>query len=611
MLNTRIRIGVVGFISLWLVSAGIAPPAQAASPLPRDVDAPPYETERLGDGLYAFRWGVYRNILLVTDEGVIVTDPMGDELAKVLRDEISKLTDKPVKYVVHSQSHWDHASGGRLFKKEGAQIIAHEKCAANMKERPHPEVVPPDITFSDFYSVKLGGKSLDLYYFGPSDDDCGIVIVPSTAPLLYITDTANPGPSGMTIPWNPMLPDLHPHNIIQFYKSLEALGQERGLTHFVGGHTSLTRNAEGKRVIFPTVGPFSYLSEKRELWERIFAAVKVEFDKGTPADQIPDLIDQKQFSFVRNYNKENMWVTVRRIAEYFDGGRYPGQPAMSAETPEVHIEPVADGLYAFRSGDVRSFFMIGDEGVLVVDPVSTPVAKALRRKISDLTDKPVTHVVYSHSLNARAAGGKLYHDEGAKFIAHDTCDANFREAPLNDVVLPEETFASIHTVSLGSKSLDLYYLGLHYDCSIVMITRPDNLMFVVGTVNPPNAMVPTNPSMSNVFVYNLVPFLMALDALAKQENVQSLIASKASMIDAKSGNGRVSAPTGPVAIIAEQQQFWERLFADVDTAHLRGIPGSWIGGSIDHTPYEALPGYDKRNLGWIARRIQTALVTGK
>ena len=30
----------------------------------------------LGDGLYVFRWWVYRNIFIVTDEGVIVTDPM-------------------------------------------------------------------------------------------------------------------------------------------------------------------------------------------------------------------------------------------------------------------------------------------------------------------------------------------------------------------------------------------------------------------------------------------------------------------------------------------------------------------------------------------------------
>ena len=33
------------------------------------------ETERLADGLYAFRQGAYRSLFLVSDEGVIITDP--------------------------------------------------------------------------------------------------------------------------------------------------------------------------------------------------------------------------------------------------------------------------------------------------------------------------------------------------------------------------------------------------------------------------------------------------------------------------------------------------------------------------------------------------------
>ncbi len=58
------------------------------------------ETENLGDGLYTFRWGPYRNIFLVTDEGVIATDPLGVEAASLYRDAIRAVTDKPVKYVI-------------------------------------------------------------------------------------------------------------------------------------------------------------------------------------------------------------------------------------------------------------------------------------------------------------------------------------------------------------------------------------------------------------------------------------------------------------------------------------------------------------------------------
>ena len=34
------------------------------------------ETDDLGDGLYAFRYGPYRNIFIVTVDGVIATDPL-------------------------------------------------------------------------------------------------------------------------------------------------------------------------------------------------------------------------------------------------------------------------------------------------------------------------------------------------------------------------------------------------------------------------------------------------------------------------------------------------------------------------------------------------------
>ena len=63
------------------------------------------ETEDLGDGLYAFRYGPYRNIFLVTSQGVIATDPLDVKAVGPLREAIAQATDKPVKYVAYSHSH--------------------------------------------------------------------------------------------------------------------------------------------------------------------------------------------------------------------------------------------------------------------------------------------------------------------------------------------------------------------------------------------------------------------------------------------------------------------------------------------------------------------------
>ena len=61
-----------------------------------------YDTEKVAEGMYSFRYGPYRNIFLIGDEGVIVTDPIKVEAAKILRQEIRKLTDKPIRYDVYS-----------------------------------------------------------------------------------------------------------------------------------------------------------------------------------------------------------------------------------------------------------------------------------------------------------------------------------------------------------------------------------------------------------------------------------------------------------------------------------------------------------------------------
>jgi len=42
-----------------------------------------HSVKNIGDGLYVFRWWVYRNIFIVTDEGVIVTDPINPKAANL------------------------------------------------------------------------------------------------------------------------------------------------------------------------------------------------------------------------------------------------------------------------------------------------------------------------------------------------------------------------------------------------------------------------------------------------------------------------------------------------------------------------------------------------
>jgi glyoxylase-like metal-dependent hydrolase (beta-lactamase superfamily II) len=277
------------------------------------------EVESFGDGLYAFRQNAYRSIFIVSDEGVIVTDPVSKVYASAYRAEIAKITDQPVRYVVYSQSQWDRTRGGQIFKDEGATFIAHEKCRENLENQPHPEVVMPEITYSDEYRVELGDRSLDLYYFGPSHDTCLSVMVAKPANIMFVTNVVNPPVA--TNPWNPTLANNYLHNYIPFFKAAEALAEREHIDTLIGGFMSIGLGPDSKPMVLPGSGPVTVLREQRIYWETVMGAVKAALDAGVPPKQLIDKIDLEPFSSYQFYSKRNINVVFRRVASLYITGR--------------------------------------------------------------------------------------------------------------------------------------------------------------------------------------------------------------------------------------------------------------------------------------------------
>ncbi len=75
---------LLAFAALLVASLAAAQPAGLG---------PKFQTDALGDGLYAFRYGPYRDIFVVGDQGVIATDPLSSVAAAALKEEIAKVTD--------------------------------------------------------------------------------------------------------------------------------------------------------------------------------------------------------------------------------------------------------------------------------------------------------------------------------------------------------------------------------------------------------------------------------------------------------------------------------------------------------------------------------------
>jgi glyoxylase-like metal-dependent hydrolase (beta-lactamase superfamily II) len=87
--------------------------------------------------LYRARNGNWYTIFLVTSDGIILGDPINTDFASWLKAELAARFDVPVRFVVYSHSHFDHAQGGRAFA-DTAQFVAHENMLRNMDGRfPH------------------------------------------------------------------------------------------------------------------------------------------------------------------------------------------------------------------------------------------------------------------------------------------------------------------------------------------------------------------------------------------------------------------------------------------------------------------------------------------
>src|SRR3954452_10251196 len=131
------------------------------------------------DGVYIFRNGGHQSMFIVTKDGVIATDPIAygrPTGGQQYVNEIKKITDKPIKYLIYSHHHFDHIAGGKAFKDAGAKIIGHKNIKAHLAATEAPHTPMPDEFFDGTKTIKLGGTTLELTYLGLNHSDSNIVM---------------------------------------------------------------------------------------------------------------------------------------------------------------------------------------------------------------------------------------------------------------------------------------------------------------------------------------------------------------------------------------------------------------------------------------------------
>ncbi len=166
------------------------------------------------------------------------------------------------------------------------------------------------------------------------------------------------------------------------------------------------------------------------------------------------------------------------------------------QTKGYFVEEVRDGLYWLTDGSYTMMFLTTGEGVIVVDAPPSLGAR-IPAAIAEVTDEPITHVVYSHT-HADHIGGAGALPSDAVYIAHDEAAAQLRVAMDPDRVppygvfagggsipLPTVTFADRYTLRVGNQTLELEYRGVNHEPGNIYIYAPgQRTLMLVDVIFP-------------------------------------------------------------------------------------------------------------------------------
>ena len=129
-------------------------------------------------------FGGSNNIWVVFEDYVAVVDANFPKEAQDVLDAIKKTTDKPVRYVLDTHHHGDHAYGNAVFGKAGAQVVAQTNCArllrvngprefaeagrgpTGRKDVASGTLKTPNIVFDDKLVLEDGTQRVEFLFLG-------------------------------------------------------------------------------------------------------------------------------------------------------------------------------------------------------------------------------------------------------------------------------------------------------------------------------------------------------------------------------------------------------------------------------------------------------------
>jgi glyoxylase-like metal-dependent hydrolase (beta-lactamase superfamily II) len=138
----------------------------------------------------------------------------------------------------------------------------------------------------------------------------------------------------------------------------------------------------------------------------------------------------------------------------------------------VEVEKLKDNLFMLKGGGGNTAVFVGTTGVVVVDTKNPGWGQPILDKIKELTDKPVTTIINTHTHGDHVSGNVEF-PATVDIIVQDNTKTNmekmlappgvqqgpnvFQQNPGKG--MPKRTFKDQMTIGKGPDQIDLYYFG--------------------------------------------------------------------------------------------------------------------------------------------------------
>jgi len=208
-----------------------------------------FELKPAGDKIYMLS-GQGGNIgVCVGEDGVFLIDDQFAPLTPRILEEIRKVSEQPVRFVVNTHWHRDHTGGNENLGETGAIIVAHANVRKRMSEKqfmealdrtvePSPKVALPVVTFDQSITFHWNGETIEVVHVQPAHTDGDSVIYFESANTVHAGDVFFNGTY-------PFIDTGSGGNLVGMIRGVEQILERcDGETRIIPGHGPLATRAD-------------------------------------------------------------------------------------------------------------------------------------------------------------------------------------------------------------------------------------------------------------------------------------------------------------------------------------------------------------------------------